>query len=253
MQIDILTLFPEMFQGVVKTSILGRAVEKDIVKVNLIDIRDFSTDKHRKVDDYPYGGGSGMVMKPDPIFNAFDELSTSISSDESQKTVFVTPQGRPYNQSKAEKLAELDRLTILCGHYEGVDERVREALVDEELSIGDYVLTGGELPAMVIMDSVMRLLPGVLGTEQSVQEDSFNNYLLEHPQYTRPRNIRGYQVPDILLSGDHQKVHMWRKKESLKRTAVRRPDLLHKQQLDEQMNKLMNEVWEEICSESNNG
>lgn len=244
MQIDILTLFPEMFQGVLNCSILGRAIDKNLVTVNLIDIRDYSEDKHRKVDDYPYGGGSGMVMKPEPIFNAFDDLSVSVS--DAHKSVFVTPQGYPYTQTKAVELSNYDRITILCGHYEGVDERVRESLIDEELSIGDYVLTGGELPAMVIMDSIIRLLPGALGGNESAKEDSFNNYLLEYPQYTRPRELKGKKVPDILLSGDHQKIYQWRVKESLKRTLSRRPDLLTNCALDDQLKDLLPKAKEEL-------
>ncbi|ACB84955.1 tRNA (guanosine(37)-N1)-methyltransferase TrmD [Natranaerobius thermophilus] len=245
MHIDIMTLFPEMFHGVLESSIIGRALAREMITVNLIDIREFSTNKHRKVDDYPYGGGAGMVMKPEPIFYAMDELKKSPSFNVNQKTVFVTPQGNPYSQEKAKELSSLNRLTILCGHYEGVDERVRQHLVDEEISVGDYVLTGGELPAMVILDSVTRLVPGVLGDESSAKTDSFNNYLLEHPQYTRPAIFRGLEVPEILMSGDHKRIATWKTKESLKRTLSRRPDLLDKKSLTEEEYKLMREILKE--------
>ncbi|OWZ84206.1 tRNA (guanosine(37)-N1)-methyltransferase TrmD [Natranaerobius trueperi] len=242
MKIDILTLFPSMFYGVLGSSILKRAISKDHIQVNLIDIRDHSNDKHNKVDDYPYGGGAGMVMKPEPIFNVFDELNKTPGYFRDQKTIFMTPQGKKYSQKKAQELSQLDRITILCGHYEGVDERVRDNLVDEELSIGDFVLTGGELPAMVIMDSVVRLLPGVLGDEASAQADSFNDYLLEHPHYTRPAIFRGTDVPKVLLSGNHAQIDRWRKKESLKRTLTRRPDLLENVKLNDFEKKLLEEL-----------
>ncbi len=246
MNINILTLFPDMFPGFLQNSIIGRAISRELVKVNVINIRDYAHDKHKTADDAPYGGGSGMVLKPEPIFSAFDELKKSPSFDKtSHLTVYVTPQGVPYTQQKAEGLARFDHLTILCGHYEGVDERVRSALIDEELSIGDYVLTGGELPALVVIDSVIRLLPGVLGDENSARNDSFSDKLLEHPHYTRPSSYRGIEVPEVLLSGDHKRIERWRKKESIRRTLKVRPELLTRESLSIEEQKLLEEVLEE--------
>ncbi|OEG00376.1 tRNA (guanosine(37)-N1)-methyltransferase TrmD [Vulcanibacillus modesticaldus] len=238
MKIDILTLFPEMFQGVLGSSILKRAQEKEVVKINLINFRDFSTSKHKTVDDYPYGGGNGMVLKPEPIFAAVE----SITDHEKARIIMLTPQGKTFNQRIAEELKEEKHLIFLCGHYEGFDERIREHLVTDELSIGDYVLTGGELATMVVMDSVVRLLPGVLGNEGSVETDSFSTGLLEYPQYTRPEVFREWKVPEILLSGHHQKIEEWRRKESFKRTLERRPDLIDINKLDEKDRALIKEL-----------
>ena len=224
MQIDILTLFPEMFEGPFSVSIIKRAREKGLININTINIRDFAHDKHRIVDDYPFGGGAGMVMKPEPVFEAVDYAKKG--SRGSPKVILLCPQGRVFDQETAKRLANENSLIFICGHYEGIDERVREKLVDEEISIGDFVLTGGELPAMVIVDALTRLIPGALGEEESFVTDSFYNGLLEYPQYTRPREYAGLTVPEILLSGDHEKIRKWRRLMSLKRTMARRPDLL---------------------------
>lgn len=209
MRFDVLTLFPEMFEGFFSSSVIGRAIEQGRVEVSLTNFRDYSTNKHRTVDDTPYGGGSGMVLKPEPLFRAVEELVR----DEPirPRVLMMSPQGVPFTQLKAEELAGHDRLILLCGHYEGFDERVRQHLVDEEISIGDYVLTGGELPAMVLMDSVIRLVSGVLGNESSAETDSFSMGLLEYPQYTRPADFRGWKVPDVLLSGHHAEIDRWRR------------------------------------------
>ncbi len=222
MKIDILTLFPEMFDGMLDNSILKKAQEKKAVQINRINFRDYSTNKHKTVDDYPYGGGNGMVLKPEPIFSAVE----AIPDFQKARIIMLTPQGKPYNQKIAEELKEERHLILLCGHYEGFDERIREHLVTDEISIGDFVLTGGEIASMVIIDSVVRLLPGVLGNDESAETDSFSNGLLEYPQYTRPPEFRGWKVPEVLLSGHHQNIEEWRKQESLKRTHLKRPDLL---------------------------
>lgn len=237
MHIDILTLFPEMFEGVLRSSILKRAGENGAFTYQFINFRDYTTNKHNKVDDYPYGGGAGLVLTPQPMFDAME----AINPDKEARVILMCPQGEPLTQRKAEELSEEDHLVFLCGHYEGYDERIREHLVTDEISIGDYVLTGGELPAMVTMDAVVRLLPGVLGNEQSAPEDSFSNGLLEHPHYTRPQNFRGMEVPEVLTSGNHAKIDEWRRKESLKRTAVRRPDLLEEVELSANEKALIEE------------
>lgn len=225
MKIDILTLFPEMFAGPFSTSILKRAQDSGLIQINLVNIRDFSTNKHHTVDDTPYGGGAGMVMAPEAIFGAVENV---VKKNEAApaRVVLMCPQGRPFSQAIALELAGESNLVLICGHYEGVDERVREALVTDEISIGDYVLTGGELPAMVLVDAVTRLIPGVLGESASVEEESFNAGLLEYPQYTRPREYRGHAVPDVLLSGHHEEIRKWRRRQSLLRTLERRPELL---------------------------
>ncbi|WDV47672.1 tRNA (guanosine(37)-N1)-methyltransferase TrmD [Clostridiaceae bacterium M8S5] len=223
MKIDVLTLFPEMFNSVFDHSIIKRAIDKNIVSVHYHNIRDFSNDKHNRVDDYPFGGGPGMVMKPGPIFRAIESIKTSDS-----KVIYVSPKGKVFNQAKASELSEREHLIILCGHYEGIDQRIIDEYVDEVVSIGDYVLTGGEIPAMVLIDSVSRLLPGVLSSEESYKQESHYNGLLEHPQYTRPREFNGIQVPEILLSGNHQKIEEWRNSESIKLTESVRPDLIKK-------------------------
>ncbi|NLJ76678.1 MAG: tRNA (guanosine(37)-N1)-methyltransferase TrmD [Peptococcaceae bacterium] len=233
MRIDILTLFPEMFAGPFSTSILKRAQDKGLIAVNLIDIRDFSTNKHRTVDDTPYGGGAGMVMSPEAIFKAVENVLRE-HPGATTRIVLMCPQGRPFNQATALNLAGEENLIFICGHYEGVDERVREELVTDEISIGDYILTGGELPAMVVIDAVTRLIPGVLGDHASVQEESFNNSLLEYPQYTRPREFRGQAVPDILLSGHHEEIRKWRRRQSLIRTLERRPEMLTQLEMTEE-------------------
>lgn len=230
MHFDIFTLFPDMFQGPFTESILKRAQERDLLSIALHNIRDVTTDKHHIVDDYPYGGGAGMVMKPEPIFAVVEAVY------QGGPIILLTPQGRLFSQQIAQELAQEERLTFICGHYEGIDERVREHLVTDELSIGDYVLTGGELAAMVVVDAVSRLLPGVLA-EDSTQEESHSSHMLEYPQYTRPSEFRGWRVPDILLSGHHENVARWRRKEALRRTRERRPDLFTKLDLSSKGDK----------------
>lgn len=240
MIIDVLTLFPDMFAGVFNQSILKKAQEKDAVSINVINFRDYSTDKHQSVDDYPYGGGAGMVLKPEPIFHSVEAVKEKRNAQQS-KVILVCPQGERFTQKKAEQLAQADHLIFICGHYEGFDERIR-FLATDEISIGDFVLTGGELAAMVIIDCVVRLLPGVLGNEESHQNDSFSTGLLEHPHYTRPAEFRGMKVPDVLLSGHHEKIAEWREKESLRRTWERRPDLLDGYSLTEKQKKWLEEI-----------
>ncbi|HZS75232.1 MAG TPA: tRNA (guanosine(37)-N1)-methyltransferase TrmD [Ktedonobacteraceae bacterium] len=240
MHFDIFTLFPDMFAGPFNESILKRAQERGLLSIALHNIRDATTDRHHVVDDYPYGGGAGMVMKPDPIFKAVEAVY------QGGPIILLTPQGRVFNQSIARELARESRLTLICGHYEGVDERVREHLVTDEISIGDFVLTGGELGAMIIVDAVSRLLPGVLGGEESTLEESHSAGLLEYPQYTRPPEFRGWRVPDVLLSGNHGEIAKWRRKEALRRTKERRPDLFAKLDLSsKQDQKLLKELEQE--------
>ncbi|QGG53846.1 tRNA (guanosine(37)-N1)-methyltransferase TrmD [Lysinibacillus pakistanensis] len=222
MNIHVLSLFPDMFAGVFGASILKKAQEKGAVQLEVTDIRAFSGNKHNQVDDYPYGGGAGMVLKPEPMFSAVE----TITAGKSPRIILMCPQGERFTQRKAEELAREKELVFLCGHYEGYDERIRQHLVTDEISIGDFVLTGGELGAMTVIDSVVRLLPGVLGQEESHIQDSFSTGLLEHPHYTRPADFRGMKVPDVLLSGNHAKIEQWREEQSLKRTLERRPDLL---------------------------
>lgn len=232
MRYDVLTLFPEMFQGVLGHSILKIAEEKKLVSYNIVDFRTYTENKHQRVDDYPYGGGGGMVLTPQPIFDAIEDV-TNKSKSKKRKVILLCPQGERYTQKKAEELAQYDQLIFICGHYEGYDERIREHLVTDEISIGDFVMTGGELGAMVVIDSVTRLLTGVLGNETSAVTDSFSSGLLEYPHYTRPVDFRGLKVPDVLLSGHHKNIDEWRHKQALKRTMERRPDLLEKRQLTE--------------------
>jgi tRNA (guanine37-N1)-methyltransferase len=241
MRIDVVSLFPEMFTGPLGHSIIKRAQEADILKVNVTNPRDFTFDKHNIVDDYPFGGGAGMVMKPEPIFRTVNSIIAA-SNITNRRVILMCPGGYRLDQAKVKELANYDQLILLCGHYEGIDERVRLHLVDESISIGDYVLTGGELPAMVIVDSVARMLPGVLGSSSSAPEDSFYNGLLEYPQYTRPREFEGMKAPDILLSGDHAKINRWRNKEALKNTLERRPDLLKNKELSPDDAKLLAEI-----------
>jgi tRNA (guanine37-N1)-methyltransferase len=223
MRIDIITIFPKMFEPVLNESIIKRAQNKGKLEIYVHDLRDYTPDKHRKVDDRPFGGGSGMVMRAEPIFNAVESL---VHSARRPRVILLCPQGQRLTQKIARRLAREKWLLLICGHYEGVDERVRQYLVDEEISIGDYVLTGGELPAMVLVDSVGRLLPGVLGDKNSLNFESFEGNLLEYPHYTRPAKFRDMRVPSVLLSGDHKKIESWRKKQALNRTKDRRPDLL---------------------------
>ena len=222
MKFDVLTLFPEMFEAV-KQSILKRAEENNFIQINTINIRDFSKDKHKKVDDTPYGGGAGMIMKPDVVYDAY----SSIPKREDSKVIYLSPQGKKLNQSKVIELSKEKHLILLCGHYEGIDQRVIDEIVDEEISIGDYVLTGGELPAMVLIDSISRYVDGVISKE-STSEESFSNGLLEYPQYTRPEIFNGIRVPEVLLSGHHANIEKWRKEKSIQITKKKRPDLILK-------------------------
>jgi len=224
MRIDILTLFPEVFESPLSSSIIKRARDNGLVEIALTDIRDFSTDSYRKVDDKPYGGGPGMVMMPGPVFDCFEHVRRL--SDEKGRILLLTPQGQKFDQAKARQLSAEERLIFIAGKYEGFDERIRTGLGAEQISIGDYVLSGGELAAMVIIDAVVRLLDGALGDEDSAKDDSFSNGLLEYPHYTRPEDFRGMKVPEILLSGDHAKIAEWRRRQALERTKKQRPDLL---------------------------
>jgi len=232
MRIDILTIFPGMFRGPFEESIVKRAVEKGLVQIFLHDIRDYASDKHRTVDDYPFGGGQGMLMKPEPLFAAVEDVQGQ--AVERGPIVLLTPQGRLFDQEVAVELARQDRLIVICGHYEGVDARVHEHLATDEISIGDYVLSGGELAAMVVVDAVVRQIPGALGSPLSTADDSFAQGLLEHPQYTRPAEFRGMSVPEVLLSGNHAEIARWRRQQSLLGTARRRPDLLARAELTEE-------------------
>ncbi len=240
MQIDILTLFPEIIDGALNSSILKRAHEKEQFDYNLINFRDFSKNKHKKVDDYPYGGGAGMVLTAQPIFDAIEFAKNKTPS--TPRVILMCPQGERYTQKKAEELAKEEHLIIICGHYEGYDERIREALVTDEISIGDYVLTSGEIGALVVVDSVVRLLPNVLGNVESAKEDSFSTGLLEHPHYTRPAEYKGMKVPEVLLQGNHAEIDLWRMKQSLKRTYERRPDLLKEAQLNDEQRRILQEL-----------
>lgn len=242
MRFDILTLFPDMMRAILDESIIGRAQKSGILEINCINIRDFANNKHNSVDDYPYGGGFGMVMQAPPIYRAYE----SIANGEKPHTVYMSPQGKVLTQEKAIELSKLDRLVILCGHYEGVDERIIEEIVDEEISIGDYVLTGGELPAAVLIDSVARMIEGVLPQNESFEDESIYSGLLEYPQYTRPPEFMGRQVPEVLLSGHHLNIEKWKKKEALRRTYIKRPEMLKTAELTDKDRKLLDEVIGEL-------
>ena len=235
MKFAVLTLFPEMFNAL-KQSIIGRAEENNLIHINIVNMREFSKDKHKKVDDTPYGGGAGMVIKPDIVYDSYNSVK-----EEKAKVIYLSPQGNVLNQKKVEALSKEEHLILLCGHYEGIDQRVLDEIVDEEISIGDYVLTGGEIPAMVLIDSVSRYIDGVLDKE-SIKEESFTNNLLEYPQYTRPENFLNKQVPDVLLSGHHENIRKWRRKESLVNTYKKRPELLEKVELSKEDKKILEEI-----------
>lgn len=236
MKFDVLTLFPEMFEPI-KQSVIGRAKEKGLIEINLINIRDFSKDKHKKVDDTVYGGGAGMLIKPDVVWEAYNSVKSQNS-----RVIYLTPQGKRLCQSKVEELAKSEEyLILLCGHYEGIDQRVLDKIVDEEISIGDYVLTGGEIPAMVLIDSVSRYIDGVI-TEGSTEEESFSNGLLEYPQYTRPEEFQGIKVPEVLQSGHHENINKWRRREAIKTTYIKRPELLEKVNLTDEEEKYLREL-----------
>lgn len=258
MRFDVLTLFRDMLEGPIQTSILGRAREAGLIEIVVHDIRDYTEDRHRTADDYPYGGGAGMVLKTEPIFRLMDALCPGWQAGGPEgpdkvpgaRVIYLTPQGHPLDQKTAWRLAGQKRLILLCGHYEGMDERVCQALIDEEISIGDYVLTGGELPALVVIDAVARLVPGVLGQEASPLEESFAEGLLEYPHYTRPAEVRGYRVPEVLLSGNHELVRRWRRRESLRRTLERRPELLLEVDLSGEDQEILRELAEGRTGES---
>ena len=240
MRFHILTLFPDMVMNGLGTSITGRAMEKDLLAVEAVNIRDYAFNKHNSVDDYPYGGGAGMLMQAEPVYQAYNAVKEKVGR--SPRVVYLSPQGRTFHQEMAEELAQEEELVLLCGHYEGIDERVLEEIVTDYVSIGDYVLTGGELPAMVIVDAVSRLVPGVLHNDVSAEFDSFQDNLLEYPQYSRPEVWHGKQVPPVLLSGRHANVEKWRREQSVIRTARNRPDLLEKADLDETEKELVRKV-----------
>ncbi len=240
MKFDIVTIFPRMFEGPTREGILGRAIERGLVDLRVHDLRDHTDDRHRTVDDVAYGGGPGMVLKPAPLFRAVEAIREA--RGEPDAVVLTSPQGRRFSQAEAQRLSALAHVVVLCGRYEGVDERVRDALATEELSIGDYVLTGGELPALVVLDAVARLLPGAVGDEQSVEQDSFRRGLLDYPQYTRPAEFRGVPVPAVLLSGHHAEVRRWRKRQALLRTLERRPELIEAAELDEEERAILREL-----------
>jgi len=239
---DILTVFPEMFASPFQFSLLKKAQERGLIEIGLHNIRDHALDKHRMTDDAPYGGGCGMVMKVEPIDRA---LSSVKRTDEQSVVVLLTPQGERFSQPMAEELAAFSQIILICGHYEGVDERVRQHLSDREISIGDYVLTGGELSAMVVVDAVCRLIPGVLGNSESTASESFSMGLLEYPQYTRPSEYKGWKVPNVLTSGHHREIELWRRRESLRRTLIRRPDLLQEASLSTEDAKILKTLTEE--------
>ena len=224
MKFHILTLFPEMVQQGLATSILGRAAEKNLISIDAVNIRDYTQDKHGKVDDYTYGGGAGMLMQAQPVYDAY----RSVAGEKKIRCVYLTPQGEPFTQKKAKELSGEEELVLLCGHYEGIDQRIIDLIVTDEISIGDYVLTGGELPALILVDAIARLIPGVLNQNESFEDESFENDLLEYPHYTRPREFMGLNVPDVLLSGNHQKIEAWRKEQAIEITKKRRKDLYKK-------------------------
>lgn len=250
MKFDIVTIFPRMFDGPTREGILGRAIERGLVDLKVVDLREFTDDRHRTVDDVAYGGGPGMVLKPAPMFRAVEHLRET--RGEPAAVVLTSPQGKPFRQADAMRLSRAGHVVVLCGRYEGVDERVRDHLATEELSIGDYVLTGGELPALVMLDAVTRLLPGAVGDEQSVEWDSFTRGLLDYPHYTRPAEFRGFTVPDVLLSGHHEQVRRWRKRQAVARTLARRPDLLAAAELDDEERAIVRELTERGQEEIDN-
>lgn len=241
MKFNILTIFPEMFEGPFGASMLKSAVETGALEISIVDIRDFANDKHRTVDDYPFGGGSGMIMKCEPVYLALEAVLGGRERDE-LTTVLLSPQGRVFDQTVARELAEKEEITLICGHYKGVDERIRDHLIDDEISIGDYVMTGGELAAMVIVDAVTRLLPGVLGDLASAETDSFYEGLIEGGNYTRPRSFKGHDVPEVLVGGNHEAIRRWQRRDSLRKTLERRPDLLEKAELTDEDKRMLEEM-----------
>jgi tRNA (guanine37-N1)-methyltransferase len=245
MQIDILTIFPNMFSGPLNESLMNKAQEKNLVKIRVHDIRNFAEDKHQTVDDTPFGGGGGMVMKLEPLCKALESILDKREDKKQTSLILTTPQGERFSQEKARELSLKSHLVIICGHYKGVDERLAKFYPLKEISIGDYVLTGGEIPALIILDAVVRLIPGVLGDFESAQADSFYDGILGPPQYTRPAEFRGLKVPEVLLSGDHEKIRLWHKKEALKRTLQRRPDLVNWDLLSDEEKQMLKEIKRE--------
>lgn len=241
MKIDVLTLFPEFFSNLNNWSIIGRAIENDILNIDYINIRDFSKNKHKNVDDYPFGGGPGMVMTPEPIYDCISSVR-----EENSRIIYLSPQGKTLNQDILNRLSKEEHLVFLCGHYEGIDNRIIDNYIHEEISLGDYVLTGGEIPAMVLIDGIARLLKGTLSSEESYEDESHYEGLLEYPQYTRPREFRGVKVPEVLLSGNHKKIKEWKEYQSLRTTFIKRPDLIHKIGIDGDKNKILSSIKEEI-------
>lgn len=240
---DVLTLFPDMFRAVLGDSIINRAVEKGIIELNFIDIRDFTENKHRKVDDYPYSGGGGMLMAAQPIYDAYQSIAKDL--DYKPFTVYMSPQGKVFNQKMAVELAEYKHIVILCGHYEGVDQRVLDMIADAEISLGEFVLTGGEIPAMAVIDAVSRMIPGVLANENSYSDESHFSGLLEYPQYTRPEEFMGVKIPEVLISGHHANINKWKRQEALRNTLKKRPDLLEKAELTEEDIKFLDSIREQ--------
>jgi tRNA (guanine37-N1)-methyltransferase len=237
MKIDIVTIFPEMVEAGLAPGVVGRARQRGVLDIAVHNLRDFTTDRHRVVDDVPFGGGPGMVLKPEPMFVAVERIRAQRGQPD--VTVLVSPAGKPFAQTDARRLSRLGHIVLLCGRYEGVDERVRDHVATEEISIGDYVLSGGELPALVVVDAVARLVPGVVGDDQSVEADSFTRGLLDYPHYTRPAEYRGYRVPEVLTSGHHEEIRQWRRRQALRRTAQRRPDLLQTAELDDEERRVL--------------
>lgn len=237
---DVLTLFPDMFRAVLGDSIINRAVEKGIIELNFIDIRDYTQNKHKKVDDYPYSGGGGMLMAAQPVYDAYQSIVKDL--DYKPLTIYMSPQGKVFNQKMAVDLSKYEHIVILCGHYEGIDQRVLDMIVDMEISIGDFVLTGGEIPAMAVIDSVSRMIPGVLASESSYENESHYSGLLEYPQYTRPEEFMGVRIPDVLISGHHAKIDEWKREQSLKNTYLKRPDLLDAAELSKKDIEFINRL-----------
>jgi tRNA (guanine37-N1)-methyltransferase len=243
MRFDIITIFPEIFRGVFEFGIIRRAVEAGLIEINLHDLRDYTFDRHHQVDDRPFGGGAGMVMKPEPLFRAIEAIT---HANESATVVMLSPQGRLFTQAAAEELANRERVVMICGRYEGVDERVIEEMTDDELSIGDVVLSGGEIPAMVVVDAVTRLIPGALGCSESAERDSFADGWLDYPHYTRPAEYRGLKVPDVLMSGHHGEIEKWRRRKALEKTLRQRPDLIERRALTEEERRMAAEILKEL-------
>ncbi len=250
MLFDVVTLFPALFDSFLRESLIGKALEKRIFDIRVTDIRDFTEDKHRTADDRPFGGGPGMVLKPEPVAGAIGHCKSTVSDEAKTRVILLSPAGRTLSQALVESYASLDHLILVCGRYEGIDQRVSEALVDDEISVGDYVLSGGEIPAMVLIEAVGRLLPGTLGKFESTEEETFSSGLLEYPHYTRPRDFRGLTVPDVLLSGDHEAIRRWRRLESLRRTLLRRPEMLSRASLTAEDLQILEQVRAEAEAEA---